>query len=246
MALKRSEARRLAVRSLFLQVLLNYHTMQGGGYLFALWPWLRQTDPSGKRALASASYLNAHPVLAALAIGAMRRRIEDGDVEKDPEAFAEWQTALCGPLGVVGDTLIWDRWKPLLFSLVVLVMICFPTLTVWIITAAACLLLYNVPLYYLRLWGVREGYKLGTDVLTIVNYPAFARARKVLTIIGAFVTGALFAAGFMRSVSETLITGGQFLLAFSITLLGVRRRWSIAWTLLVALLAVFILPQFIR
>ena len=246
MALMHSEARRLAIRSLLLQVLLNYHTMQGGGYLFALWPWLRQTDPSGKRALASASYLNAHPVLAALAIGAMRRRLEDGDVEKDPQGFAEWQTALCGPLGVVGDTLIWDRWKPLLFSLAVLVMVCFPTLNVWLVTATLCLLLYNIPLYYLRLWGVREGYRLGADVLSVVNRPAFARARRILSFIGAFVTGALFAAGFMRSVSETLITGGQFLLAFSIALIGVRRRWNIAWTLLVTLLAVFILPQFIR
>ncbi len=246
MALKRAEARKLALRSLMLQVLLNYHTMQGGGYLFALWPWLRKTDPTGKRMQASANYLNAHPVLAALAVGAMRRRLEDGDMEKDPAAFAQWQTELCGPLGVIGDTLIWDRWKPLLFSAAVLVMILFPSPPVWMATAAVCLLLYNVPLYALRVWGVEEGYRRGADVLSILAHPHFARARRVLTLTGALVTGLVFATALTYTVSQSLLWAGQFLLAFSITLLGIRRRWSITWSLLLALLVVFIMPQFVK
>ena len=246
MALAHGEARRLAVRSLFLQVLLNYHTMQGGGYLFALWSWLRKSDPTGKRTPAAASYLNAHPVMAALAIGALRRRIEDGDIEKDPDEFAEWQLSLCGPLGIVGDGLIWDRWKPLLFSVSVLVLICFPSLSVWMVTAAICLLLYNIPLYLLRVWGVEEGYRLGAKVLTALAHPEFSKFRKILTAIGAAVAGGLFAAGLFSTMSGSLLWAGQFLLAFSITLLFSRRQWNITWVVLLALLAALILPQFVR
>ncbi|HEY3295829.1 MAG TPA: PTS system mannose/fructose/sorbose family transporter subunit IID [bacterium] len=246
MALARGEARRLAVRSLFLQVLLNYHTMQGGGYLFALWPWLRQTGQSPQRVKVSADYLNAHPVLAAFAVGALRRRLEEGDLEKDPQAFAEWQTELCGPLGMVGDSLIWDRWKPLLFSLAVLVMLCFPTLHVWMAVAASSLLLYNLPLFYLRVWGVEEGYRLGTDVLSVLNRSAIARARRVLGVTGAVLAGLLFAVAFDRTLSDSMFYCGQFLLAFSVVLLLTRRQWLITWSVLFALLAVFLLPQFVR
>lgn len=248
MPLAPGEAKRLAVRSLFLQVLLNYHTMQGGGYLFALWPWLRKTEQDQQCVQASGDYLNAHPVLAAFAIGALRRRLEEGDFQKDPQAFAEWQTALCGPLGMVGDALIWDRWKPLLFSLGVLVMLCFPSmpLPVWIGVAVGCLLMYNVPLFWVRVWGVKEGYRLGTDVLSVLSRPAVARARRYLSVLGALLAGALFAVALVRSASDSLFCAGQFLLAFSVTFLATRWRWSITWSLLFALLAVFLLPQFVR
>lgn len=181
MALGVGEARRLAVRSLFLQVLLNYRTMQGGGYLFTLWPWLRKSGQSAENVNAAAEYLNAHPVLASLAVGAMRRRIEDGDVQRDPVEFAQWQNSICGPLGVVGDALIWDRWKPLLFSLGVMILLWSPSLTVWAAVAAGLLLVYNVPLFLLRTWAVRRGYELGANVLDALAHPLFQKSRPVLS-----------------------------------------------------------------
>ena len=245
MALATGEARRLAVRSLFLQVLLNYHTMQGGGYLFALWPWLRRTGQSTERVQVSSDYLNAHPVLAAFAIGALRRRLEEGDFEQNPAAFAEWENELCGPLGMVGDALIWDRWKPLSFALGVLILLCIPTFHAWIAVAAGCLLLYNVPLFWLRVWAVNEGYRLGTDVLTVLSRPSFARVRRILGIIGALLAGALFSLAFMRMLSGSLLAAGQFMMAFSLTYLLTRSRWSIIWALVVSLLVIFLLPQFV-
>jgi mannose/fructose/N-acetylgalactosamine-specific phosphotransferase system component IID len=249
MALSLGESRRLAVRALFLQVLLNYRTMQGGGYLFTLWPWLRKHHSSPGQINASADYLNAHPVLAALAIGAMRRRIEDGAVEKDPAEFAQWQNALCGPLGIMGDALIWDRWKPLLFSLGVVILLWSYSLTVWAGVAAGLLLAYNLPLFFLRTWAIRTGYSLGSNVLDALSHPLFQKSRRILSFAGVVVTGILLAEGFltvgiMHDGRISLFHGAQFLAAFGVMLAGVRRNWNVIWSLLLALGAALAFPLF--
>jgi len=242
MPLSRDEARHLAARSLLLQVLLNYRTMQGSGYLFALWPWLRRSESSSVRVKACADYLNAHPVFGALAIGAMRRRIEEGDVERDPTEFGKWQESLCGPLGMVGDSLIWDRWKPLLFSLGVLLLLWFPAIEVWAGVAIGCLLLYNVPLVRLRVWAVSEGYRLGGNVLEALGHPLVGRLRKGLSIAGACVAGLLLASGVLQSGSTAWSAAAQFAVAFALMLLAVSRRWGILWSLLLALGAALLVP----
>ena len=250
MALNRIETIRLTCRSLFLQAMLNYRTMQGPGYLYALWPWLRNAKRSSQEIRASADYLNAHPVLATLAIGALRRRIENGDVQKNPDEFSKWQTELCGPLGTIGDQLIWDRWKPLIFGLGVLILMWKPSLGPWLGVAVGSLLLYNVPLIWLRYWGIREGYRLGERVLESLDRPRTLIAlRRSLGVAGATVAGGLLASGFLRAglmhdQKFSLFHPIQFLRAFGVTLAGFRRRWPILWTLFLGLGTATLLPLF--
>jgi mannose/fructose/N-acetylgalactosamine-specific phosphotransferase system component IID len=242
MALKSSEAIRLSARLLGLQVLLNYRTMQGAGYLFTLWPWLRQSPQRSTRAATAANYLNSHPVLAALAVGALRKRLEDGDAERDPAEVMDWQASLCGPLGLVGDTLIWDRWKPFVFSLGVLVLLWQPTSEVWIFTAAGCLLLYNVPLVYLRYRGMQEGYRLGARVLETLGRPSIGRWRTGLSLAGAVAAGWIASCGFWQAAQGTARFGVGFIAAFFIMWLSQRRRWSLVLSLLAAITAAWLIP----
>ena len=63
-----------------------------------------------KPALARESrYFNAHPYLASVAVGALARAELDGE---PPERIERFRTALCGPLGSVGDRLVWAGWLP--------------------------------------------------------------------------------------------------------------------------------------
>ena len=55
-------------------------------------------------------YFNAHPYLAAVAVGALARAELDGE---PPARIERFRTALCGPLGSVGDRLVWAAWLPL-------------------------------------------------------------------------------------------------------------------------------------
>jgi len=102
-------------RLLALQGSWNYETLNGTGVGFAMEPALRLL-PGGvdseayRRALARESrYFNAHPYLASIAVGALTRAELDG---VDPVRIERFRTALAGPLGSVGDRLVWASWLP--------------------------------------------------------------------------------------------------------------------------------------
>ena len=102
-------------RLLALQGSWNYETLLGTGVGFVMEPALRLL-PGGldgqayRAALARESrYFNAHPYLAGVAVGALTRA-ELGGV--DPVRIERFRTALAGPLGSVGDRLVWASWLP--------------------------------------------------------------------------------------------------------------------------------------
>ena len=229
------ETCRLTRRLLLLQVLLNYRSMQGEGYLYALWPWLRRSESRTLRVRTAAGFLNAHPVMASLALGALRRRIEDGDAESRADELTSWKDTLCGPLGMVGDSLIWDLWKPLVFALGALVLLLVPSSTAWVIVAAACLLIYNAPLTWARVWGVREGYRLGAAVLSALNRPLFSALPKQLGRAGAVAAGLLAGMSFAAGGRMQLVPVAQFVVGFGLTWLGLRRGMPLLYVLPVAM-----------
>ncbi|MFZ5434151.1 MAG: PTS system mannose/fructose/sorbose family transporter subunit IID [Calditrichota bacterium] len=245
MALSNREVRRMAFRSLFLQVLLNFRSMQGPCYLFILWNWIRQSRTRNSDAACASNYLNSHPVLSSLAVGALRRRVEDGDAQRDPEGFAQWQNQISGPLGMVGDSLIWDRWKPLIFSFAVLVMLWIPRIEIWFGVAIGCLLLYNIPLIQIRMWGIRAGYELGERVLDVLSHPIVNRLRKRLAVAGAILAGLMVATALVRTGKESVIHAAQLATALVIGIIGVRLVWRILWTALLALTGAILLPYVI-
>ena len=231
MALTGRETRRLAWRLLLLQVPLNFRTMQGGGYLFALWPWLKKGDHRSQRVQAASGFLNAHPVMAAFALGALRKRLEVSGAETQAEELAEWKQSLCGPLGMIGDALIWDRWKPIVFTSGALVLSWIATPIVWLTLALICLIVYNAPLAYARIWGIREGYRLGTAVLTALHRPIFSALQKNLNIAGAILAGLLLGSLFFTGSGLKTIATLQFIVAFTLAWLGIRRR-GLRWFVL--------------
>lgn len=226
LALTKSETCRLTRRLLLLQVLLNYRSMQGEGYLYALWPWLRRSENRAVRVKAAAGFLNAHPVMASLALGALRRRIEDGETE-----LTSWKDSLCGPLGMVGDAIIWDLWKPLVFVLGALILLVVSSPTAWVIVAATCLLVYNVPLFWARAWGVREGYRLGERVLSALNRPLFSALPKYLGRAGAVAAGLLVGISLITGGRMQLVPAAQFIIGFGLTWFALRRRIPLLYAL---------------
>ena len=103
------------VRLLAIQGSWNYETLLGNGIGFCIEPALRLLPggihtPAFHAALARESrYFNAHPYLASVAVGALARAELDGEA---PERIERFRTALCGPLGSVGDRLVWAGWLP--------------------------------------------------------------------------------------------------------------------------------------
>ncbi len=89
--------------------------MQGIGLGYASEPLLRGLDPARYRAAVAraAGFFNANPYLAAAAVGAETRAEHDG---MDGPQVERLRTALCGPLGALGDRLFWTGLVPGLAS----------------------------------------------------------------------------------------------------------------------------------
>ena len=99
------------VRPLAIQGSWNYETLLGNGIGFCARAGAAAAArrPARRRRIEAAlaresQYFNAHPYLASVAVGALARAELDGE---PPARIERFRTALCGPLGSVGDRLVW-------------------------------------------------------------------------------------------------------------------------------------------
>jgi PTS system mannose-specific IID component len=158
-------------RTLAIQGSWNYENLIGNGVGFCVEPALRQL-PGGthgaafKAAMARESaYFNAHPYLASVAVGALVRAELSG---VPPERIERFRTALAGPLGSVGDRLVWAGWLPFcsLVSLVAFGLGARPLAVIGLF-----LVLYNAGHLALRAWGLHVGWTRGLGVATALANP---------------------------------------------------------------------------
>ena len=103
------------LRSFLVQGAWNYHTMLGTGFAFSLLPGLRRIHAEDPVALDASvqrhlEHFNAHPYLTGVALGAVLRMEDEGVA---PETVSRFKVAVRGPLGSLGDRLVWATWLPL-------------------------------------------------------------------------------------------------------------------------------------
>jgi PTS system mannose-specific IID component len=167
----------------------NYDRMIGVGVGVAEEPLLRdlRTGPDNGAAYRAAvargaRFFNSHPYLAGLAVGAAARAEIDG---APPEQIERLRAALCGPLGAMGDRLVWTGWLPLLSA---------ATLAALALGAgwwgvAAFLVIYNLGHIALRWWALRAGWAAGTQVVDALRNPVLQRALRAVVPAVALVFG---------------------------------------------------------
>ncbi|MCC7194886.1 MAG: PTS system mannose/fructose/sorbose family transporter subunit IID [Gemmatimonadaceae bacterium] len=180
----------ILARLLTLQGSYNYETMVGNGIAFAMEPALRLL-PGGRggdayrAAMARESrYFNAHPYMAAMAVGALARAEL---ALEDPGRIERFRTAACGPLGGVGDRLVWAGWLPLCSLLALL---CFGLGASPGAVVATFLLLYNAGHVALRVWALDAGWRSGLACGPALGRPVFRNGPAILARAGAVVGGA--------------------------------------------------------
>jgi PTS system mannose-specific IID component len=167
----------------------NYETLLGNGIAFALEPALRllpggRGGPQYRAALARESgFFNAHPYLASLAVGALARA--ELSLEP-PEQIERFRNACCGPLGSVGDRLVWAGWLPAcsLLSLAAFGLGASPLAVILLF-----LVTYNAGHIALRAWGLRVGYRDGLRVASALGAPLFRRGPAHVARASALVGG---------------------------------------------------------
>jgi PTS system mannose-specific IID component len=225
---------RILLRLMTVQGSWNYESMLGTGMGFAIEPALRLL-PGGRgggayrAALARQSeYFNSHPYLAAIAAGALARAELEGI---PPARISRFRTALCGPLGSLGDRLVWAGLLPTCS---------FAALGLYglgaspLFAVASFLLCYNAVHIGLRIWGLAAGWSLGLSVAAALGSPVIVEGTAYIYRVGSLLAGLSLplvvhrlAAG-DSGTSYTVLLAALPLAALLILMKGRLRGWLVA------------------
>ncbi len=210
---------RMYIRSFFSQGSFSVRYRQNIGFLFCLEPagrkiWKKDEDLK-KFYLRHLEYYNGNPFMVTLVLGAVARmeerlRDNEGIAEEDVNRF---KTAVGQAIGAVGDRFFWRALRP--FSLV-LGLLCAYLIGVW--GALVFLVMFNLPVLYLRWYWLIRGYTLGQRVVIEIKNPKIDQAANVLEAVGGMAL-ALLIVGFLGAPDYSLSwisveTVGLFCLSF--------------------------------
>jgi PTS system mannose-specific IID component len=166
------------LRTLLVQASWNHDRMLGLGTAHALEPLLRDL-PGGqdgdryRDAVGRGSqFFNAHPYMASFAIGALARAEHES---APPEHVDRLRRALAGPLGSLGDKLVWAGTLPAAAGVGLFVAV----LATPLAGAVTFLVLYNLVHLTLRAWGLSAGWRYGIGIAKALAAPVLRRGLRV-------------------------------------------------------------------
>jgi mannose PTS system EIID component len=181
---------RALLRLLAVQGTWNYERMLGVGMGYAAEPLLedlKTVDPvrHGEAVVRSAEFFNCNPNLAGLALGATARA--EYEAVPGPQ-IARLRTALCSPLGALGDELFWIGLVPLLVGLALVAAVLGAGW--WAIVGF--LVAYNAIRLATAVWALRTGFDAGMRVGSAIGASWVPRAvARVGPLAGAAIGLAL-------------------------------------------------------
>ncbi len=176
------------LRTLLFQASWNFDRMVGVGMAHASEPLLR-TLPGGRGgeryrdAMRRATqFFNAHPYMGGMAVGAVARAEHQG---VPGEQIHRLRHALVGPLGSVGDKLIWAGVLPAAMGVGLVV-----TATVSPLAGVVSfLVVYNAVHLGFRGWGLRAGWRSGPAIARELTAGGIQRGLKLVGPLAAISVG---------------------------------------------------------
>lgn len=218
-------------RSFFIQAVWNYQSMLSIGFSFALVPVAKKLFKDKKQRTdffcRHLNFFNAHPYFSSFALGAITRIEEDmaRENEDDYSKVDRLKNALIGPLGAIGDQLVWATLKPASILVGLLVVLIIDDLTTQIISLILILVIYNIPHFYIRIIGLLKGYRLGFDVYKILQLENYETFRRLYGLIGSFALGVIIAFFILKNGESNI----GFIIVFALSFLSAyfyRKHWQ--------------------
>lgn len=219
----------------------NYERMLGVGMGYAAEPLLedlKTMDPvrHTEAVVRSAEFFNCNPVLAGLALGATARA--EYDAVPGPQ-IARLRTALCSPLGALGDQLFWAGLVPLLVAGALIGVVL--GVSWWAVVGF--LVLYNLARVATGVWALRTGLDAGMGIGTAISHSWLSKAIERVGPAAGFGVGVaipLVAAWYLEDIGWPAAFG-----AIAVAMTGVAvTRWfgasltTVRFTLLALVLLV--------
>lgn len=186
----------LFFRSFFIQSFWNYRSLISIGLCYTMMPLKKMIYQNKEEEDAfvrqNLQFFNSHPYFSAYAIGVLYRLYED-DPNISSEKIEKVKNLLISPLGALGDTIFWDMVKPACLLMAVsgglLQLMGYPG---WALIVLA-FLFYNIPHFYVRWNGIKQGYEYGLNIYQKLNFESFEKLYKLYQNVGrAFIVVNLF------------------------------------------------------
>jgi mannose PTS system EIID component len=234
---------RALLRLFAVQGTWNYERMLGVGMGYAAEPLLEElklSDPQRhtEAVVRSAEFFNCNPNLAGLALGAEVRAEYDA---APGSQVTRLRTALCSPLGALGDQLFWAGLVPALMGVALAAVV----LGAGLWAVAAFLLVYNAVRTWTAVWALRTGLAAGMDVGTAIGRSWVPRAVDAVGPAAGFGVGLavpLVALWFLRPIPPTAGIGALGLTALGLAAgaLAGARYGALRYALLAVLVTLLV------
>lgn len=183
--MKQCDLIKVFLRSLFIQVSLNFRGMQNLGFAFAIAPVVSRLGNDKPRIacvlMRHLQSFNTHPYLAGSIIGSVVRIEESLDAGNDGAEAVALKNVLMGPYAAIGDSFFWGALKPFAAIFGVLMAV-----QGFLLAPVLFLFLYSPPHIWVRLKGFIEGYrkgKQGIDFIRMLDMPGIAGKLRSISLV---------------------------------------------------------------
>lgn len=204
---KRPEIKKTAFRSLQLQGCNTYARQQGLGFGYAMIPFLRHLYKDDEKELSEAllrqtALFNITPQMVNFVLGLTMAMEEEAsqNPDFDKSSINAMKTALMGPLSGLGDAIFWGSLRTIAIG----VGIAF-SVAGSIMGPLSFFLIYNIPAFFVRYYGMIIGYTKGVDFLEGATERGLIDDITIAAkILGATVVGFLIATVVKLSTTITI------------------------------------------
>ncbi len=180
-------------RTMTLSSTYNYERMQGLGYLYTMIPVINRyyTDEEARKDayLRHFKIFNTTPTMAGFITGLTASMEKEAAELKDFDTTAinAVKVSLMGPLAGIGDSIFWGSLR--IVSLGVGISLCAAGNPLGILLH---LLIFNIPATFIRYYGVRFGFNMGSSLLqTASETGIIGKITKAAQIVGLMTVGAM-------------------------------------------------------
>ncbi len=218
--IKKGWLNRLLFRSFFLQTGFCYERLQGLGWCWVIKPLAKkfQIPNPTDFYLKNLEPFNANPYISTYAAGAVAKLVEE---KRDLDDIQRLKNSLRGPLGSLGDNLIWKGIRPALLTLGIL-----STFWLGFWGGVIFLGLFNLFQLYLRWRGMKIGYQLGEQIFVEFSGNFWRRAPVIFSAAGAILSGIMLVLKGGEYFLWSWEAGLIFVLAVVVSLIGFFKRIS--------------------
>mgnify|MGYP000939468054 CR=1 FL=1 len=209
-AITSKEIRQVFWRQMFLQASWNFERMQALGYCFTMMPVLRKLYAGKPEEMKAAvkrhlEFFNTQPYFAAPIFGfsmAMEEKLARGE-DVDPASINAVKVGLMGPLAGVGDSLFWMTFRPIAFAIGVAL-----AMQGNIFGPILALILFNIPHFLVRWYGVTLGYSQGVNLIASLQGAALKKLNEGAGVLAMMVVGGMIATMISTKLTAVATIGG--------------------------------------